>query len=649
MTLPGIRDGWFVDSEGRRLLLRGVNLGGSSKLPMVPDGATHRAVEFYEHRAVSFVGRPFPLDEAGDHFDRLRRWGFTLLRLVVPWEAIEHGGPGLFDEDYLGYIVALVEKAAAFDFMVIIDPHQDAWSRHCGGSGAPGWTLESVGLNVRSLGTSGAALLHHEQRGAYPRMIWATNIGKFAAATMFTLFFGGNYFAPRLRIDGEPVQEFLQRRFLSAFSRLAASLDHLPNVLGFDTFNEPSPGYIGCDDLERRRIEPKIGAMPTPLQSFALADGIPQHVARYRMTSVGSVRSGTSVVNPGGVRAWNDDRECIFRSHGVWEPRPGGRPRILSPRYFADVAGKPVDFACDCLAPFIRRFADAVRIRSRSRILFVEPPPRMPLPTLESFAGRGAEAGGGAETGIGASAQASTIGDRSEPELRIASAPHWYDGVVLVLGRYFPWLGGDYRVLRPIVGRRRIRRSYAAQLCELSNECRSRLPGAPVLVGEIGVPHGMEGAMNRSLTALDDAMLSYVIWNYTADNSVDHGDGWNAEDFSIYARWSDDDSREAGGRALRAVIRPGVRAAAGIPLHQSFDPSSGRYELELIPCSEPDAATAPTVIFVPRYQYPGGYCVSCSGGRWQRDDAQEILYCWDGKRAHTSPETARFRVIITRA
>jgi len=48
---------------------------------------------FFDHRRVSFVGRPFPLEEAGEHFARLREWGLTFVRFLVTWEAIEHAGP----------------------------------------------------------------------------------------------------------------------------------------------------------------------------------------------------------------------------------------------------------------------------------------------------------------------------------------------------------------------------------------------------------------------------------------------------------------------------------------------------------------------------------------------------------------------------
>jgi hypothetical protein len=142
-------DGWFQDSLGRVLLLRGVNLGGASKVPVSPDGATFRGIgdpNWTEgHRSVSFVGRPFPLEQADDHLARLRAWGLTFVRFVVTWEAVEHAGPGVYDHDYLQYVLTVVRRMRAHGISCFIDPHQDVWSRFSGGDGAPGWTLEVGG------------------------------------------------------------------------------------------------------------------------------------------------------------------------------------------------------------------------------------------------------------------------------------------------------------------------------------------------------------------------------------------------------------------------------------------------------------------------------------------------------------------------
>ena len=99
-----IKNNNIIDSSNRTIILRGVNLGGSSKVPAKPFPATYKKESLTTTNNLSFVNRPFPVHEAREHFSRLKSWGLTFIRFLVNWEAIEHFGPGIYDVDYLNYV-----------------------------------------------------------------------------------------------------------------------------------------------------------------------------------------------------------------------------------------------------------------------------------------------------------------------------------------------------------------------------------------------------------------------------------------------------------------------------------------------------------------------------------------------------------------
>ncbi len=111
------------DQYGRYVHFHGVNLSGSNKFP-----PTESFPDLGDK--VSYVGKPFPSAEADQYFLQLQRLGFNSVRFLINWEAIQPDGPDQFDEDYLDYVDEMVARAAAYGIYVLIDMHQDLFSRH---------------------------------------------------------------------------------------------------------------------------------------------------------------------------------------------------------------------------------------------------------------------------------------------------------------------------------------------------------------------------------------------------------------------------------------------------------------------------------------------------------------------------------------
>jgi hypothetical protein len=124
--------------------LRGLNVGGNTKQPTTPDIPSHVRDGFLDGDNVSFVGRPFPLQDADKHLARIKGYGFNVIRFLITWEAIEHSGPynshseteptnnsGKYDDEYVDYVVAILQKCRDHRILVFIDPHQDVVMRFC--------------------------------------------------------------------------------------------------------------------------------------------------------------------------------------------------------------------------------------------------------------------------------------------------------------------------------------------------------------------------------------------------------------------------------------------------------------------------------------------------------------------------------------
>ncbi|KAF9353734.1 hypothetical protein BGX26_008506 [Mortierella sp. AD094] len=526
---------WFRDSQNRTLLLRGVNLCGNSKLPTTPNGSTHLNERFFDHRNVCFLGRPFPRDQADEHFSRLKRWGLTFVRLLVPWEALEHSGPGIYDEKFIDSLVELIELMPKYGIKCFIDPHQDCWSRFSGGSGAPGWTFEAAGLDMTKFKATGAAYVHNTNQlaGDSPPMVWPTNYTKLAASTMFTLFWAGDTFAPKKMYQGEPIQQFLQNRYFECYKHLARRLCHLDAVIGFEVMNEPHPGYIGLDNLKKYDFNSNLffGDCPSALEGFALGDGMALPIEVWvRSWPLPTKKQRTRIVNSEKESAWFEG-ECLWKQHGVWSVNPKtGQPQVDKPDYFSKhpITGEKIDFSRFYL-DFIGKYSKAVQSVIPSAFVFVEPVPNEPAPVWGP-------------------------GDHEEG---IVYAPHWYD-LHSVFNKAF-----DGRITHDVQGLSKgknvfaatyfglkgARKNYRGQLSNILNTGLQNVGNKPCLIGECGIPmdinqrkaflSGDFGHHSRFLDAvlssLEANLLSFTLWNYNATNDNTYGDHWNGEDFSIFS------------------------------------------------------------------------------------------------------------------
>lgn len=90
---------------------------------------------------------------------------------------------------------------------------------------------------------------------------------------------------------------------------------------------------------------------------------------------------------------------------------------------------------------------------------------------------------------------------------------------------------------------------FKRQIAKIVKESDDRMDLAPTLIGEFGIPFNNNGShfrtgnyarhgelLDMQLSAMEENLAHYTLWNYTPNNTHEHGDNWNREDLSIYSR-----------------------------------------------------------------------------------------------------------------
>ncbi|KAI5805693.1 glycoside hydrolase superfamily [Geopyxis carbonaria] len=644
----------FTDRHSRTLLLRGLNVSAGSKLPSPCPPPS--SPSFYT-LPPTYTQHPFPAAASARHwFTQMRSWGVNIVRLVIVWEALEPLELGTYDMEYIEHIRAIVHEAARVGMRVFVDGHQDCWSRFTGGSGAPQWAFDLVGLDATAFPETVSAALElspSSDDADTPRLdtpsgrLWPTNYTKFGPATLFTLFFAGELYAPSAVYTGphpayagggHNVGHVLRSAYTRAFATLMAALVPCGNVVGIDPMNEPHPGYIGLRSLRawNETTELHLGAMPSAVEGMALAGGEAVGVGQWeRSWPHPSVRRKTVTMNTGRRRAWREGREDVWKREGVWwrndDGTLGGRDDyfVTNPQ-----TGEAVDFERDCYVPFLQSFWAAM---PKGTWLFVEPIPNLGPPSWPADPASSADA-----------------------EDRLVYAPHWYDIRTLFEKALNPTVTFD--VLRLAAGSRNflahtyfgasgLAGNYAANFSRIVADVavfRGQARGVrvvgegaggkvvrpkptPVLIGETGVPMdlnaqsfyagdtGTQGVMlNALLSAMERHRLNWTLWTFTLSHATcgdqgalpcdnepgarhQAGDGWNSEDFSVV--YGAAELARRGGAAGKKVVggdgyggdwgvlrlpaqflRPYPTATAGRLVASGFELAERRFEVEYIPC-----------------------------------------------------------------
>jgi endoglycosylceramidase len=185
-----VTDSQFTDTYGREVIFSGLNY-------------------VCKDPALNYI-----LPDSLEVFRQLKSWGINCLRMGLIWDGIEPE-PGKYNEPYLDAIEKKVKWAAENHIYVMLDMHQDLFSRKFS-DGAPLWATLDEG--------------QPHQTGP----IWSdAYLMSLAVQKSFD-----NFWANKSAPDGIGIQD----HYISMWKHMARRFSKYANIVGYDIMNEP---FIG--------------------------------------------------------------------------------------------------------------------------------------------------------------------------------------------------------------------------------------------------------------------------------------------------------------------------------------------------------------------------------------------------------------------
>lgn len=182
----------FVDSEGKKVVLRGINM-------VCKDKEKH------------YIG-----DYREEDFEFLAALGFNVVRFGIFWDAVEPE-PGKYDDDYLSEISGFSKMAEKHGLALYLDMHQDLYSAEfC--DGAPSWATLTDGNEYT------------------PTELWSE---AYLTCPAVSVAFD-NFWNNKEAADGIGLQD----HYAAMFTHIAEYFKDDDNIIGYDVLNEPFPGSV---------------------------------------------------------------------------------------------------------------------------------------------------------------------------------------------------------------------------------------------------------------------------------------------------------------------------------------------------------------------------------------------------------------------